>query len=110
MTIIERDSIIYKTLPNGKIITKTHDYPNKIVYQKVSNDSLVAEIFGTKDGKIKSEVLKADEQKRFTLSKDWLNGMNLGMREKKLPEINFEGILKLTITKKGTIFTCTFNE
>lgn len=35
-----------------------HDYPNKIVYQKVSNDSLVAEIFGTKDGKIKSEVFK----------------------------------------------------
>lgn len=62
------------------------------------------------NGKIKSEVLKADEQKRFALSKDWLNGMNLGMREKKLPEINFEGILKLTITKKGTIFTCTFND
>ena len=35
-----------------------HDYPNKIVYQKVSNDSLVAEIFGNKDGKTKSEVFK----------------------------------------------------
>ena len=35
-----------------------HDYPNKIVYQKVGNDSLVAEIFGTKDGKVKSEVFK----------------------------------------------------
>jgi len=35
-----------------------HDYPNKIVYQKVGNDSLVAEIFGTKDGKAKSEVFK----------------------------------------------------
>lgn len=35
-----------------------HDYPNKIVYQNVGNDSLVAEIFGTKDGKVKSEVFK----------------------------------------------------
>lgn len=35
-----------------------HDYPNKIVYQKVGKDSLVAEIFGTKDGKVKSEVFK----------------------------------------------------
>lgn len=35
-----------------------HDYPNKIVYQKVSNDSLVAEIFGNKDGKAKSETFK----------------------------------------------------
>lgn len=36
----------------------THDFPNKIVYQKVGKDSLVAEIFGTKDGKVKSEVFK----------------------------------------------------
>lgn len=35
-----------------------HDFPNKIVYQRVGNDSLVAEIFGTKDGKAKSEVFK----------------------------------------------------
>lgn len=35
-----------------------HDYPNKIVYQKVGNDSLVAEIFGKKDGKEKSETFK----------------------------------------------------
>lgn len=35
-----------------------HDYPNKIVYQRVGNDSLVAEIFGTKDGKAKSETFK----------------------------------------------------
>lgn len=35
-----------------------HDYPNKIVYQKVGNDSLVAEIFGTIDGKLKSETFK----------------------------------------------------
>ena len=32
-----------------------HDYPNKIVYNKVGNDSLVAEIFGTKKGKMASE-------------------------------------------------------
>jgi len=36
----------------------THDFPNKIVYQKVGKDSLVAEIFGTKDGKAKNEVFK----------------------------------------------------
>jgi hypothetical protein len=35
-----------------------HDYPNKIVYQTVGNDSLVAEIFGTKDKKAKREVFK----------------------------------------------------
>ena len=35
-----------------------HDYPNKIVYNKVGNDSLVAKIFGTKDGKEKSETFK----------------------------------------------------
>jgi len=32
-----------------------HDFPNKIVYNKVGNDSLVAEIFGTKKGKPASE-------------------------------------------------------
>lgn len=32
-----------------------HDYPNKITYNKITNDSLVAEISGTKDGKAKSE-------------------------------------------------------
>ncbi|WP_395054609.1 DUF6265 family protein [Flavobacterium sp.] len=28
-----------------------HDFPTKIAYKKVSNDSLVATIYGTKDGK-----------------------------------------------------------
>ena len=28
-----------------------HDFPTKIVYKKVANDSLVATIYGTKDGK-----------------------------------------------------------
>lgn len=32
-----------------------HDFPNKITYNKFPNDSLVAEIFGVKDGKAKSE-------------------------------------------------------
>ena len=36
----------------------SHDYPNKIVYHKVGNDSLVADIFGVKDGKEKSETFK----------------------------------------------------
>ena len=36
----------------------THDFPNKIVYQKVGKDSLVAQIFGTKDGKSKTEVFR----------------------------------------------------
>jgi hypothetical protein len=28
-----------------------HDFPNKIVYTKITNDSLVAVIYGKKDGK-----------------------------------------------------------
>ena len=32
-----------------------HDFPNKIMYNKVGNDSLVAEIFGTKKGKLATE-------------------------------------------------------
>lgn len=32
-----------------------HDFPNKIVYNKIGRDSLVAEIFGTEKGKPKSE-------------------------------------------------------
>lgn len=32
-----------------------HDYPNKIVYNKINNDSLVAEIFGIQKGKPASE-------------------------------------------------------
>lgn len=32
-----------------------HDFPNKIVYNKVGNDSLVAEIFGLKKGKPATE-------------------------------------------------------
>lgn len=32
-----------------------HDFPNKITYNKISNDSLVAEIFGMKEGKESKE-------------------------------------------------------
>ncbi|QEE50169.1 hypothetical protein FUA48_11445 [Flavobacterium alkalisoli] len=32
-----------------------HDYPNKIVYNKISADSIMAEIFGTKNGKPATE-------------------------------------------------------
>ncbi|WP_281234638.1 DUF6265 family protein [Flavobacterium gelatinilyticum] len=35
-----------------------HDYPSKIVYEKVGNDSMVAEIFGIKKGKPASELFK----------------------------------------------------
>ncbi len=36
----------------------SHDFPNKIIYNQVGTDSLVAEIFGMKDGKEKSEFFK----------------------------------------------------
>jgi hypothetical protein len=35
-TTIERDSIVYETLPNGKVMARIYDYPNKIV---TSNDN-----------------------------------------------------------------------
>jgi hypothetical protein len=42
---------------NNQIVFENpkHDYPSKIVYNKVGNDSLVAEIFGLKKGKAASE-------------------------------------------------------
>ena len=36
----------------------SHDYPTKISYKQVGSDSLVAEISGIKDGKLKSEFFK----------------------------------------------------
>lgn len=38
---------------NNKLVFENpnHDYPSKITYSKVSKDSIVAEIFGLKDGK-----------------------------------------------------------
>lgn len=34
---------------------KEHDFPQKITYNKITNDSIVAEIFGMKDGKESKE-------------------------------------------------------
>jgi hypothetical protein len=34
---------------------KEHDFPQKITYTKISNDSIVAEISGMKDGKQSKE-------------------------------------------------------
>jgi hypothetical protein len=39
-----------------------HDYPNKIVYNKITKDSLVAEISGTKKGKPASELFAMKKQ------------------------------------------------
>lgn len=39
-----------------------HDFPNKITYKKVSNDSLVAEIHGTQNGKRASETFAMKRQ------------------------------------------------
>ena len=35
-----------------------HDYPNKIIYNQIGADSLVAEISGMKEGKLKNEFFK----------------------------------------------------
>lgn len=39
-----------------------HDFPNKIVYNKITNDSLVAEISGTQNGKPASELMAMKRQ------------------------------------------------
>ncbi|MGV3460097.1 MAG: DUF6265 family protein [Flavobacterium sp.] len=39
-----------------------HDFPNKIVYKKITNDSLVAEISGMKKGKPASEQFAMKKQ------------------------------------------------
>ena len=43
LTSSDNDKLVFEN-PN-------HDYPSKITYSKVSKDSIVAEIFGLKDGK-----------------------------------------------------------
>jgi hypothetical protein len=40
-----------------------HDYPNKIVYNKTAEDSLIAEISGLKKGKPASEQFRMTRQK-----------------------------------------------
>lgn len=44
ITNIERDSIIYETLPSGKIVARTYDYPNKIV-TSIEDDSYLRSNF-----------------------------------------------------------------
>lgn len=39
-----------------------HDFPNKIVYNKITNDSLTAEISGTQKGKPASELMAMKRQ------------------------------------------------
>ncbi len=48
MTSINNNSFVFENLQ--------HDYPNKIVYTKITNDSLVAKIFGTQKGKPATET------------------------------------------------------
>ncbi len=43
LTSSDDDKLVFEN-PN-------HDYPSKITYSKISKDSIVAEIFGLKDGK-----------------------------------------------------------
>ncbi|MDR6967596.1 hypothetical protein J2X31_001608 [Flavobacterium arsenatis] len=50
LTSAEANSLIFE---NPK-----HDYPNKIIYNQVGKDSLVAEIRGIKDGKEKNEFFR----------------------------------------------------
>lgn len=47
-TYIGKDSLVFE---NSK-----HDFPNRIVYKKITADSLVATIFGTQNGKATSEI------------------------------------------------------
>lgn len=47
-TSICADSLVFEN--------RKHDYPNRIVYKKINNDSLVACIFGYQNGKATTEV------------------------------------------------------
>lgn len=40
-----------------------HDFPNKIAYTKIANDSIIAEIFGTRRGKAASEIFPMQRSK-----------------------------------------------
>jgi hypothetical protein len=54
----EKPVSFYLTKSNENEVTfenAKHDFPNKIVYTKITNDSLVAVIYGKKDGKEMSE-------------------------------------------------------
>lgn len=55
MTSINNDSIVFEN--------PQHDYPNKLKYTKVTNDSIVAQIYGTHDGKPATEIFAMARQK-----------------------------------------------
>ena len=54
MTSISDTTIIFEN--------PAHDYPNKIVYNKIGNDSVVAEIFGIQKGKPATEKFAMKKQ------------------------------------------------
>lgn len=54
-TYIGTDSLVFE---NSK-----HDFPNRIVYKKIKDDSLVATIFGTQNGKATSEIFPFKKMK-----------------------------------------------
>lgn len=60
--------------------------------------------------KIKKEVPFADKTKGITHMKGYNYGDIFLINEKKNPNIDFDGFLKLTITKKGNIFSYKFND
>ncbi|WP_298122097.1 DUF6265 family protein [Flavobacterium sp.] len=62
----EKPVSFYMTKSNDKEVTfenPKHDFPTKIVYTKITNDSLVATIYGKKDGKEMSETFPMKKTK-----------------------------------------------
>ena len=62
----EKPVSFYLTKSDDKELTfenPKHDFPTKIVYTKISNDSLVAVIYGKKDGKEMSETFPMKKTK-----------------------------------------------
>jgi len=62
----EKPVSFYMTKSNENELTfenPKHDFPTKIVYTKITNDSLVAVIYGKKDGKEMSETFPMKKTK-----------------------------------------------
>jgi len=62
----EKPVLFYLTKSDDKEVTfenPKHDFPTKIVYTKITNDSLVAAIYGKKDGKEMSETFPMKKTK-----------------------------------------------
>ena len=55
MTLINDTGIIFEN--------PQHDFPNKITYNKITNDSIVAQISGTQNGKHATETFAMKRQK-----------------------------------------------